>query len=284
MTMRLALLAAATAVFAVGVKAQPLPSPDAPSPDVAALVQSCSAHKFETVVQFTKDGNRRQSKVKLCGTVGQTDAQWAGTLRDAANKIMLNEDMPMEGRQQVAAALKAELARLDAASASGTGVASLKLPRETLKIASLPPPVAPVSSSRDYTALPPLPAPITAASSTAAASAGAVARPLPPRLTIRCLSPSDFGAVGSCATMEKDTLLAVRADESLPAGLRLRFLRKGDERGEVTLAAMRQGETLRVRPPARLCTGVVRSSAQIQIVKGGDQVLNTLGPYELRCS
>ena len=284
MTMRLALLAAATAVFAVSVAAQPLPSPDAPSPDVAALVQSCSAHKFETIVQFTKDGNRRQSKVKLCGTVGQTDGQWAGTLRDAANKIMLNEDMPMEGRQQVAAALKAELARLDAASASGTGVASLKLPRETLKIASLPPPVAPVSSSRDYTALPPLPAPITAASSIASASAGAVARPLPPRLTIRCLSPSDFGAAGSCATMEKDTLLAVRADESLPAGLRLRFLRKGDERGEVTLAAMRQGETLRVRPPARLCTGVVRSSAQIQIVKGGDQVLNTLGPYELRCS
>jgi hypothetical protein len=52
---------------------------------------------------------------------------------------------------------------------------------------------------------------------------------------------------------------------------------------------MKQGQTLRVRPPARLCQGVAWSRAEIEIVKPGTgpsaagQVVERLGPYELHC-
>jgi hypothetical protein len=87
--------------------------------------------------------------------------------------------------------------------------------------------------------------------------------------------------------MGRNTQITVRADENFVAGYQLRFLRRGNERGEVALGQMRQGQLLRFKTPKDLCTGVVRSNVEIQILaKGGSngaQVADTLGPYDLRC-
>jgi hypothetical protein len=279
-----ALVAMAGAAAAVQT---PATDPDAPSADAAKLLESCSAHKFETVVQFTgTNGKRRQSKVKLCGTEGQTNAQWAVTLRDAARKVGSNASMAPEARAQVIAAIEAELAKIEPLKPSSAAATTLTLPRDSAKAALSP--SAPAGRLPEYSSLPPLPAPVAVS---AAGSAAATAMPplIAPRLTVRCKLANEVGEAGSCATMEKATQLLVRADENLPAGLRLRFLRKGDERGEVYLTAMTQGQTLRVRPPQALCAGIIRSSAQIQVVQGGaggsgtGQLVQTLGPYELRC-
>ena len=258
---------------------------DTSSNDVAALVESCSAHKFETVVRFTVDGKQHQSKVRLCGQAGQSDSQWAKTLRDAAKKLQANESMAPEARQQAIAAINAEILKLESGSAEfAMPATNLTLPRDTAKITGVAQ-GPPAGRLPEYSSLPPLPAPTATVAASAANAAAAVAGPPAPRMTIRCLLPSDNGAAGTCATMEKGTLLSVRADEKLPAGLRLRFLRKGNDRGEVTLAAMNAGQTIRVIPPARLCLGVVRSSAEIEIIAPGgtSAPVTRLGPYELVC-
>jgi hypothetical protein len=290
MKLYLALCAVAAGALSAAALAQSAPengATEAMPADKAALIESCSAHKFETIVQFTgANGKPRQSKVRLCGAPGQTDAQWAVTLRDAAKKVEANAAMTPEARQQVVAALEAELAKFAAAEAAAPAQAATST-------FALPPADSGGTPARaallEYSTLPPLTAPAPVASAGAPALAAVAVAPAAPRLTIRCVLPSDYGAASACASIESETRLAVRADEALPAGLKLRFLRRGDARGEVALAAMRQGQTLQVRPPAKLCAGVVRSSTQIQIVRtgigvaAGGQVLDTLGPYELKC-
>jgi len=88
--------------------------------------------------------------------------------------------------------------------------------------------------------------------------------------------------------MRTDTILLVRADEQLPAGTSLRFVRRDDPRGQVALAALRSGQTARIPLPHRVCDGVVRSEVQIEVLRkpnasGADQIVDTLGPYNLRC-
>src|SRR5688572_24028595 len=86
MTVRLALIFAATTLVSVSALAQAGAS-QTPSPEAKAQVESCEAHKFETTVKLmTAEGKVRSSKVRLCGVEGQTDAQWAATLKDAVRK------------------------------------------------------------------------------------------------------------------------------------------------------------------------------------------------------
>ena len=82
--------------------------------------------------------------------------------------------------------------------------------------------------------------------------------------------------------LERNTRLSIRAVGDLGTGTSLRFLRRGDMRGEVTLTALRQGQLVRARLPERLCVGVSSSKIEIQIVRS-NQVIETLGPYPLRC-
>ena len=64
--------------------AQPNSRPDDPPADAKALIDTCAAHKFETIVSdVTADGQPKKSRVKLCGQPGQTDAEWIATLKDA---------------------------------------------------------------------------------------------------------------------------------------------------------------------------------------------------------
>jgi hypothetical protein len=303
MRMRSALYATAVAIIGAAAAAQPTQAPvgsaNSPPPEAAALLQSCSAHKLETVVQYTTaEGKRRQSKVKLCGTEGQTDAQWAVTLRDAATKAKANASLAPEAREQVVAAIEAEIAKVEEAVAKAGSTTTLTLLRQAAGSTTPDTLGAPAGMPRDYSALPPLPAPTAAAPAAtpvpnvaSTASTGTVVSAAPtlaaPRVTIRCMLASDLGTAGPCSTIESDTKLAIRADEDLPAGLRVRFLRRGSDRGEVALAAMKQGQTLQVRPPSKLCAGVLRSRTEIEIVRAGlsgsSQAVQKLGPYELRC-
>ena len=74
----------------------------------------------------------------------------------------------------------------------------------------------------------------------------------------------------------------IRADEDLAAGTSLRFLRGGDMRAELDLGTLKKGESLREKLPARVCSGVLRGTVQVQILSKS-QVAETLGPYPLHC-
>src|SRR3954468_1561629 len=152
----------------------------APAPAVAAeakLIQSCDAHKFETVVDTVVDGQSHKSKVRLCGVEGQSNAEWIDTLRDAVRKLNADKEMAPAKRDQIVAAIKAEIGRL---SVIGGPAPSTRTVQE--------PSAAPLT--RDYATLPPLPpapettvapapaAPIAAPAAPVAAPAGPVAAPV----------------------------------------------------------------------------------------------------------
>jgi len=277
MTMRLALFFAATALApANGLAQEPAASkPDAavsesPPSEIKAGIESCSAHKFETTVDVIADGKKRSSKVKLCGKEGQSDADWAITLKDAAKKIEGNEKMPQTVKDQIITALNAEISKIEAAISFA---AKSAMPRAAKPPADKPP---------EYSVLPPLPTAPKVATKSSLAKPGPP--PRKPRLTFQCYTPGELGAGGPCIFLERETLLTVRADENLAGGARLRFLRRGDDRGEVELAQMRKGQSRRFKLPSQLCAGVVGSQVEIQILgSNASQVLDTLGPYSLRC-
>jgi hypothetical protein len=81
-------------------------------------------------------------------------------------------------------------------------------------------------------------------------------------------------------------LVTVRAEEDLAKGTSLRFLRRGDNRADVDLAALRRGQVQRFALPPRVCQGVTGSRVEIQVVRAigsSTQVVDTRGPFDLRC-
>jgi hypothetical protein len=260
------------------------------------LAAACLAHRFETTVQVTgADGTPHPSKVKLCGKPGQSDADWARTLKDAAGKVAADPKMRPGVKAQIIGALEAEIAKLPAVGeAKPEPSPSIVLPIAPPPAARPTPVVGRVASAPligpsvggpvEYSVLPPLPAPQPAAS---AAATGASIPPLPaPRMTFRCMTTTSLSAEGPCDLLERNTLLTVRADEDLPGGTSLRFLRRGDDRAEVELAQLKRGQAQRFALPTRVCQGVAGSRVEIQIVraaKGAPQVVDTRGPFELRC-
>lgn len=275
----------------IGVQAEPSAAAGGVDSESAAVIANCTARKFETTVQVTVRGKPKSSKVKLCGEPGQTDAEWRRTLTDAVGKVAGNPKMSPAVKDQIIAALNLEIAKLPLAD-------GLKLPGPltglTLPPATgltLPPvtaptprrPIAAPSSDRaEYSALPPLPAPRPAA-----AALLATAPRLPaPRLTLRCLSTSRLSTEDECDLLERETLLTVRAGEDIATGTSLRFLRRGDARGEIDLPPLRAGQSRRFSLPPELCAGVAGSRVQIEVVRAagnGSQVVDTRGPFELRC-
>jgi hypothetical protein len=276
-------LAAATAPASAqdqGVTAAP--ATEQVSADRQAFLDACAARKFETIVQVVEDGEKLGKKVTLCGKVGQSDGDWLATLKDAAAKTEANADMAPEVKGQIVTALKLEINRLEAAAAT--------------KAVTLPKPIeaAPdVSERTEYSVLPPIPDASRRAAATPArepvklSARAASEPPLPPvrkpRLTIKCLMPGEAGGGTICAALERDTLIMVRADEDLASSASLRFLRRGDAKGVVELAQLRQGQMVRSKLPAQLCAGVASSKVQIEVLAGGGQVVDRLGPYRLHC-
>lgn len=234
----------------------------------AKIVADCSARMFETSVEIEKGGEKRLTRFKLCAAKDSDDAAWVRTLKDARAKVAAHPDISLESKARLATQLDVEIAKFESASAASAPppVSSPPAAEPAVETVSAPP----MSTAPPIQTVSSLPAP-------AAKSAGAK-----PRLTIRCLSPGESGAGSSCTSLDRATRLQVRADADLTGAASLRFLRRGDLRGEVALAQMRQGDLFRTKLPSELCAGVASSQVEIQVV-GGKQVVDTLGPYKLRC-
>lgn len=254
------------------------PAASAPSPQARTLLENCDAHKFETVIEIpTADGLTKHSRMKLCGTEGQSDADWLKTLKDAIAKTNANDKMPPAIRNQIVTAINAEVARLEGKSAPATA-AVLPPPRVATKTPAL----------GEYTALPPLPD--KPAPPVHVLAAGSAALPIlpKPRLSYICSTPGELGE-GPCTEFSRETLLTVQADEDLPGGTSLRFVRSGEAKADVKLAQLKRGRSVRVPLPSEVCSHAVGGSLEIRIVRSVPaagapaQEVGEDGPYNLRC-
>lgn len=279
----------ALALVAGLAEAQPKePAPaDAPSAEMQKLLQNCDARKFETVIDVTVEGKPRKSKVKLCGTAGQSDADWIKTLKEAVDKTAANQKMPQAMRDRIITALNGEIARLTGLQPkAGAAASAPPAPKP-----ALPPPrqARQDTLARDYGSLPPLPA--TAPPPTRVLASAGVNVPMlsRPRLSMTCFAPGDLAGDGPCTGFERDTLLIVKAGENLPPGTSLRFVRNGDRQADVELAQLKRGKSMRVALPREVCRGVVGGRLEIRIVRSvpavgpKGQEVGKEGPYNLRC-
>ena len=288
--MRRAFAIALTLALSVAAGAAPRPA----SKPAAKLIQSCDAHKFETVVTATVDGQPHQSKVKLCGVEGQSDADWMNTLHDAIRKLDADKQMQPAVRDQIKKAIDAEIARLKIESAMpGNKNAAAKTPS-----GPLPPPrqAADTPISRDFAALPPLPTEppppphvLGAAVAESSPSPGLPDVPAAPRIAVAaprlsfaCYSPGDMVSDAPCAEFERETMLTVSAAGKVPAGAALRFVRNGEARADVELASLSRGNPLRMPLPRDVCAGFGAGRLELQVVEDG-AVVSSDGPYALRC-
>lgn len=300
-TGRILFTAAAMALSFPVLASAPPAANDTPPPatadqSAAQLIKNCDAHKFETVVHETVDGQPQQSKVKLCGKEGQSDADWIGTLKDAVTKVSANKGMDAAVRAQIVGALEAEIARLQSpqsiiphdsiANNSAIGgfspLPSLSQPKAP-DSASLPPPRRIVSAAPDddYAVLPSIPTapppPVHVLGSAAAASLPLLPRP---RMTLTCATPGQ--AVGPCTGFTRDTLLMVSAGEDIPANTSLEFVRDGDPKADIDLAQLKKGKTVRLNVPTDVCLHAVGGRLELRIVRSGQEV-GSEGPYYLSC-
>ena len=268
--------ACAAALVATTAVSAAQPSKDTAPTQPAA--QSCDAHRFETTIQLTgPDGQKRSSKVKMCGTVGQSDADWIRTLQDAVKKTSLSPQMPAAAKEQIIAAVNAEIDRLTApalALPGGTDLAKLNKPKSVTNDVPL---------SRDFGGLPPLPT--TAVAPPNVLGGGGVGG-APIQLTLRCALAGDEDRPTDCDTIDKDTVMVLRADEAFPRGLAMRFMRSGEERAQVDLPALKVGQTANIRLPANVCRGVVRSRVEVRALGANaprGTMAGLIGEYDLRC-
>jgi hypothetical protein len=247
-----------------------------------SLAQSidCGAHRFEATIHLTgSDGNVHDQLVRMCGMKGESDAEWIVTLKDAVRKTASSSQMPETAKEQIIAAVNAEISRL---SLPGLGLPPgtdiTKLPK------SAPARAAQAPLSQDYSALPPLPTGTTVPPPNLLSPNGAMAQEA--HLTLRCALVGDEDRADSCDTLSKDTVLVLRADEAYPRGLAVHFVRHGNERGRVDLPSMSAGETRTFRLPAAACAGVVRSTLEIDAGSASGPVDASpakVGEYDLRC-
>ncbi len=235
-----------------------------PASDAAQKISACEGEKFEFAA-----GDPRPTKITLCSDKGASTAELVRMLESAVAKIEQLDKLSGDRREALALQVHAKIIEVRARN-SFVPMPATALPRET-------------GPKPEYAQLPPLPSPV----STAVAAKPAVILSKP-QLTLTCTRPIEMRDAGPCTTFATDTSLIVRADEALPAGTSLRFLRKGDQRAEVALPPMRAGQSRRISLPMELCSRVVRTRIEIHVVRSTGastlgQVVDRHGPYQLRC-
>ena len=218
-------------------------------------------------------GEPRPTRITLCSDKGATTEGLVRMFESAAAKIEQLDKLSPDRRAALVAQIKAKIIEVRARNAFVPLPATV-LPRE-------------IGPKPEYAQLPPLPPPVPLAGA-AKPSAFPPVVLSKPQLTLTCIRPIEMRGDGPCTTLATDTLLTIRADEALPAGTSLRFLRKGDQRAEVALPPMRAGQSRRISLPMELCSRVVRTSIEIEVVRSVGtssvgQVVDRLGPYPLRC-
>lgn len=292
-----ALLLAGGMIFAAAGAAQPVssdpakPKTEAPArpekvvegdtPDRVAQIERCQGHKFETSVEIDAV-KRRSTRIKLCANPGSTDADWVKTLESAVVQIE-QRAMPPEAKDKLIAELRGEIAKFAAVTkpVAVAPAAPVLLGGDSFARQLSEPP-----ERYQTSVLPPLPAPRGAATATRATAASAAPPQRPMRISVKCLEQRQLGAVSTCNYfLDGDTILVISAVEGLEDGGIMRFVRRGDPRGEVALAPLAPGKSVRVRLPGELCRGVSSSKVEIELLprKPGSVVAARLGPYGLRC-
>lgn len=80
----------------------------------ADFVADCGkGRKFESSSSVGDDTKKKSvSKMVICSDPGESDADWAKTLRGALARVESDNHMPAEGKAQIMADLKSELAKL----------------------------------------------------------------------------------------------------------------------------------------------------------------------------
>lgn len=264
-------------------------SPDPPSVSTAAApsgfdlaraqVNNCAGEKFE----FESPS---ALKVTLCSDKDSTKDEVVRLLNDAASRLEQNLRIPRADRESLVAQIKAKADEVAARTGSAPSAASAS---PALQALARPAPTVPISGD-DISELPPLPPPLPETTVTQTAVTAATMPVLPaPRLDIQCYTPGDLGDGAPCGNFQRGTTLIVRAGENLPSGTSLRFVRDDEPRGDVQLTAMKRGQSTRLALPNGICHGVVGAELRIEIVRsasaapGGEQVVDTLGPYQLGC-
>ncbi|HEU5285977.1 MAG TPA: hypothetical protein VFU20_05645 [Sphingomicrobium sp.] len=265
------LLAASGAIAQQPAPAGAPPARETSAAEAAAAqkIAACEGEKFE----FTA-GDQRPTRITLCSDKGASKDDLVRMFESAADKIRQIDKLPADRKAALVAQLEAKIIEV-----RSDNVLAIPLPA--------PRPVPEIGPKPEYAQLPPMPPPVRTPV-VAQSSLGPAVALSKPRLTLQCSTPGEIGEGGPCLNLAKDTVLTVRAGETLPAGTSLRFVRRGDVRGEFALAQMRKGQARRIRLPLDVCSGVVSSEVEIQVLRratatGLGQVVDTRGPYQLRC-
>lgn len=286
MSVKWALAAVAVVgIASTGVAAgaqDPLAAESAPSVKARELLEDCDAHRFETIVAALVDGQFKRSRVKLCGVKGQTDAQWIESLRDSAAKLTVNTGIAPAMRSEMVKAINTEIASLE----KGGGLT--RVGKESFDLKPRPAPKATPDVKAGYTSLPPLPPPVVVKTET-----GPYVPPPPinrPDLRFQCFSTANGAGEGPCVEFDRFTVVIVQAREPVAPGALLRFIRNGEEKGEVAIASLKKGQRQRISLPSEVCKGVVGGELKIETLatpqggKAPPRVADEQGPFELRCT
>jgi hypothetical protein len=275
MSSRLALIGAVAALCSVAAFAQE-------SGGASEKAPACEGEIFI----FEAGPIGHVAKVTLCSKENATSDELVKMFESAASTLSHDIRMAPAKRDDLVAQMRAKAAEVRGGK-SAPAAASLGL---TAPAAVLEPlrPATPVERAPEYTVLPPLPPPANPTVATSAAAASASLMLSKPQLTIECFNPAELAGPGPCDSLERETMLKVRASDALPAGTSLRFLRRGDLRAEVALAGLARGKSTQFALPREVCSGVAESKVEIQVVRhakvnDAGQVVDSMGPYFLRC-
>lgn len=247
------------------------------TPDRVAQIARCQGHKFDSLVEIDAV-KKRSTRVKLCANPGSSDADWVKTLEAAVVQIE-QRAMPPAAKDKLIGELRNEIARFAPPSKSVVIAQPAPLFVGDFGLAN---PLTSPTERYETSVLPPLPPRKVALKGTAASEA-----PSKPVMSIRikCLGRRESGTGGTCDFFDRNTMLVVSALKGLEKGGALRFLRRGEARGEALLAPLEVGRSVRVRLPAELCRGIAYSKVEIELLgpKSTGAAAARFGPYGLRC-
>jgi len=206
------------------------------------------------------------TKVTLCSDEGATTDKVVAMLEDAAAKIAAS-GIAEDRRTALVEQIRTKIGQIQATTppaAPATQPAAIETSAKPLLTDEL------AGSSED-----------DAPAAVPVAPAAPQAAPAKPRLTLLCTDPGQMAAA-PCIDLGRDTVLTVRSGEALEAGIGLRFVRQGDARAEVTLGSMRNGQSIPLRIPQPVCSGLLSSKVEIEVIRSG-AVVDKQGPYALHC-
>ncbi len=298
-------LAAGAAIVASAGAAQDAASPadervvEGATPERAQLIAQCAGHKFETYVHVDAAGQRAK-RVRLCANPGASDAEWVQTLKSAIAQIEL-QPFPAAAKAQLESELRAEIAKFErgavaAAMPEAKVPATPQAPSGGLQLD--PRDVRGIERPADrfeVSTLPSLDRPVTSATASipsggTVASGALSSTPAPAPLTtmrarVTCLAPGERGKGMTCDYLRGNTVMLLRAQSGMEKGARLRFLRRGEERGEILLSGLADGQATRIKLPAEVCRGVSSTKVELQLLPTDSRgrVAGTVGSFGVRC-